>query len=221
MPCISIFFCLERLAWRPRRWDQLIRWYCRPTTFLVSLPRLPSVMPSIRTRCRESCLTMWPKKYDSFLIRTITYSFLLIVTPLRLWHIVFSLFLAFASVSTFKRLLGAATIFWWWSMSRVHPSTNVGTPFVYIFRIIIFYCIIQCFMWFHALKVTWWEKRSWSALHYSRSSAKNNGKRKWIHYIYFGVWIPRGVGWHRLLKESKNIRHLSQIPTKSPVDRLA
>ena len=37
----------------------------------LPLPHFPSTMPSIRSRCRESCLMMCPKN-DSFLIRTMS-----------------------------------------------------------------------------------------------------------------------------------------------------
>ena len=71
----------------------------------LPLPHLPSTMLSIRSRCRESCLMMCPKN-DSFLIRTLSSNDLLIlqiVTPLRLWHVLSILFLAFASVSKASR----------------------------------------------------------------------------------------------------------------------
>ena len=125
LPWISIFSCLERHAWRPRRWDQSIGWCCHSTAILVSL-FLVCPPPCPRSgRAVENRASWCARKTIAFLFercRAITRSFLKIVTPLRSWHVLSSLFLAFASVSTFRRLLGAAAIFCWWSMSQPHTA---------------------------------------------------------------------------------------------------
>ena len=81
--------------------------------FLLDSPCLPSTMPSIRSRCKESCFMICKIKtiVSQFeRCRTMNCSFLKIVTPLRLRGVLSSLFLEFASVFTFQRLLGEIAI---------------------------------------------------------------------------------------------------------------
>ena len=105
LPAMDLHFLLSlaaRLAptkVRPYHW---VMWslFCNLS---LPLPRLYSPMPLGRAIensapwCARNTLSFWFER-----CRAMTCSFLQIVTHLRLWHVFSSLFLAFASMSTFR-----------------------------------------------------------------------------------------------------------------------